>query len=178
MQRETLHPWWREPVLDPVLDAIEPRAGVGVRPREGEIAFAVSVATLYDLTLGRIGWGVRLTQHSHDEEYTLTLANRTPGGPILNILATNPDGTLNTADPVFQVWNSGVSAQKVGGYLDLRYQEPGTPENPGPGSNTLRMYSRDGQLYFRVEDSTVEQQIPIGDPPGPSVRWAHWMGGG
>ncbi len=163
-------------VYDPL---VQPRTGV--RPREGEIAFAVSVSTLYDLTVGLIGWPVRFTRHSSPTEYTLTLANRTIGGPILNILATVLNETtgqpeLDTEHPLFQIGGSGITSQRIGQYIDFSYL-PSAPEGPGAGSDTLRMYSRGGQLFFKAEDS-MEQQIPIGDPPGPSMRWAHWMGGG
>jgi hypothetical protein len=163
-------------VYDPL---VQPRTGV--RPREGEIAFAVSVSTLYDLTVGLIGWPVRLTRHSSPTEYTLTLANRTIGGPILNILATVLDPVtgqteLDTENPLFQIGGSGITSQKIGSHIDFAYQAAPL-EGPGAGSEILRMYSRGGQLFFKAEDSG-EQQIPIGDPPGPSMRWAHWMGGG
>jgi len=162
-------------VYDPL---VQPRTGV--RPREGEIAFAVSVSTLYDLTVGLIGWPVRFTRHSSPTEYTLTLANRTIGGPILNILATvlGDDGQpeLDTEHPLFQIGGSGITSQKIGSHIDFVYQAAPL-EGPGAGSEILRMYSRGGQLFFKAEDS-MEQQIPIGDPPGPSMRWAHWMGGG
>jgi hypothetical protein len=157
---------------------VQPRTGV--RPREGEIAFAVSVSTLYDLTVGLIGWPVRFTRHSSPTEYTLTLANRTIGGPILNILATvlGEDGQpeLDTEHPLFQIGGSGITSQKIGSHIDFAYQAAPL-DGPGAGSEILRMYSRGGQLFFKAEDS-IEQQIPIGDPPGPSMRWAHWMGGG
>ena len=161
-------------VYDPL---VQPRTGV--RPREGEIAFAVSVSTLYDLTVGLIGWPVRLTRHSSPEEYTLTLANRTIGGPILNILATVLDPVtgqpeLDTEHPLFQIGGNGITSQRIGQYIDFSYL-PEKPPSPEP--NTLRMYSRSGELYFQIAGS-LEQKIPITDPPGPSVRWAHWMGGG
>lgn len=123
-----------------------------------------------------IGWPVRFTRHSSPSLYTLTLANRTPGGPILNILRTLPNGTLDTANPIFSVSGYGVMSQKIGGYLDFAYQDP-APPGPGPATDLLRMYARGGQLFFKAEDS-AEQQIPIGEPPGPGLRWAHWLGGG
>ena len=142
-----------------------------VQPREGEIAFAVSVATLYDLTIGRVGWPVRLTRHSSGSDFTLTLANRTPGGPVLNVL----DWTLTKS--VFQVNEGGMSAAQVSGYLDLLDQH-GPPPAPAIDSELLRMYHRNGQLYFKVSGNPVEQQIPIGEPPGPSAHYAFWFGGG
>lgn len=148
-----------------------------VQPREGDIAFAVSVGTLYDLTIGQIGWDVRLTRHSSPDKFTLTLSNRTPGGPILNIVPTLADGSLDLAHPIFQISGQGVHSQTVGGWVDFRHQPGGTPSSPGAGSNILRMYARGGQLFFKAEDS-AEQQIPVGQPPGPSMRWAFWMGGG
>lgn len=156
---------------------VQPREGV--RPREGEIAFAVSVSTLYDLTTGLVGWPVRFTRHSSPTEYTLTLANRTIGGPILNILATvlneiTGEPELDTEHPLFQIGGNGITSQKIGAYIDF-VDQVDPPANPE--ADILRMYSRDSGLYFKLEDG-VEQQIPLGDPPGPSMRWAHWMGGG
>jgi hypothetical protein len=150
-----------------------------VQPREGEVAFAVSVATLYDLTIGRVAWPVRFTRHRSVDQPTLTLANRQPGGPILNILPINPEtGDLDTEHPIFVVLESGIQSQQIGGWIDLSYQPAGTPAPPGAGTDTLRMYAREGGLFFRTEDSPLEQQIPVGDPPGPSVRWSFWMSGG
>lgn len=150
--------------------------GLNNVPREGDVAFAVSVATLYDLTIGRVGWDVRLTAHSHPTKPTLTLANRFPGGPVLNILPWN--WFLDpSAPPVFAIDGNGVSSMQVSGYLDLREQVP-TPGPPPVGSDTLRMYHRNGQLWFKTDGSDIEHQIPIGEPPGPSVRYAFWMGGG
>lgn len=145
-------------------------------PREGDVAFAVSVATLYDLTMGRTAWDVRLTRHSSPDKATLTLANRTPGGPILNILPWNWDD-LPPPPPIFAIGNTGLTSMVVNGYLDLREQDP-APAAPAAGSDTLRMYMRAGQLWFKIDGSPEEQQIPIGAPPGPSVRYAFWMGGG
>jgi len=107
----------------------------------------------------------------------LTLANRQPGGPILNILAINPEtGDLDTANPIFQVLESGIQSQQIGGWIDLSYQD-GIPPAPGVGTNVLRMYSRGPALFFRAEGSG-EQIIPITAPPGPTMRWSYWMSGG
>lgn len=147
-----------------------------VQPREGDVAFAVSVATLYDLTIGRIGWDVRLTRWAHATKPTLTLANRVPGAPVLSILPwdfqINPD-----ALPVFEISNQGVSSMTVQGYLDLVNQVP-APSAPPSGSGMLRMYHRGGQLFFKLPGTEEEQQIPIGTPPGETFRYAFWFGGG
>lgn len=149
-----------------------------IQPRDGEIAYAISVGTLYDLTVGKVGWPVRFTRHSSPTDPTLTLANRTPGGPILNVvkIIVNPDSTITTI-PVFTINEGGIDQMKVGGFLDLAYQPTGTPDAPGAGTDTLRMYSRGGQLYFKAEDS-AEQPIPIGEAAGSGLRWSFWMGGG
>jgi len=96
-----------------------------VQPREGDVAFAVSVATLYDLTIGRVAWDVRLTRWSSPDKATLTLANRTPGGPVLNILPwdfylTPPGHPL--PPPILSISNDGISSMRVGGYIDLLEQ--------------------------------------------------------
>lgn len=147
-----------------------------VQPREGDVAFAVSVATLYDLTIGKVGWDVRFTRHSHPTKPTLTLANRTPGGPVLEILpfdfAINPD-----ALPIFVISNQGVSSMTVNGYLDMVNQTP-PPPAPLVGSQMLRMYHRGGALFFKLPGTEEEQQIPIGPSPGTDLRYAFWFGGG
>jgi hypothetical protein len=137
---------------------------------EGEVAFAANVQTLLDLTFGRVGWPVRLTRHSHATNATLTLANRTPGGPILKIVE---EDLLTT---VMLVTKSGLQISRVGQYVDLTSQGS-APAGPGIGSGLLRMYARLGGVYFKAEDG-VEQQIPVGPPPGPSMRWSFWMSGG
>jgi len=147
---------------------VAPPAGT-VYPHDGDVAFAVSVATLYDLTTGAVGWPVRLTRHSSPTAYTLSLANRTPGGPILNIM------NWDLSQSIFTVKESGVSSMQVGGYLDLGYQ---APPPTAPPASTLRMYSHDDQLFFKVPGSEAEQHIPIGQEPGPSMRYGFWMGGG
>lgn len=148
-----------------------------VQPREGEIAFALSVNTLYDLTIGRVAWPVRFTRHSHPTDYTLTLANRTPGGPILNILPVNPDtGELDVNNPILQIFESGIQSQFIGGFIDFAFQSP-APPFPGAGTDTLRLYSRGGRLFYKTQDSG-EQEIASGPSVGPTMRWAYWMSGG
>lgn len=142
-----------------------------VIPREGEIAFAISVSTLYDLTVGRVGWPVRFTRNNSADRATLTLRNQTPGGPVLDIL----DWTGTQI--VTQFTNTGIDHTEVGGYLDFHYQPAGVPVAPGAGTDTLRMYSRDGQLYFKAEDSP-EVHVPLGEVEGPTLRYAYWLSGG
>lgn len=148
------------------------------QPKEGDVAFAVSVNTLYDLTIGRVGWDVRLTQHSHPTKATLTLANRTPGGPVLNIMPWNWNSDPSSPlPPVFAIGNDGVSSIQIQGHLDLYEQTP-PPAAPAVGSDLLRMYYADGKLLFKTDGNEVPQEIPIGPAPGPSLRYAFWMGGG
>ena len=140
--------------------------------REGDTAFAAQVQQIWDLLQGLFDMSVRLTRHSHATEATLRLANRTIGGPVLEIL----DHNLNEASPVFVLNESGVQTFRVGGYFDWTYQGA-APAAPGTGTGLLRMYARNGQLYFKAEGSG-EQQIPIGAPPGPSKRREYWYSGG
>lgn len=145
-----------------------------VIPREGEIAFAVSVATLYDMTLGRINWPVWLRKTDIREPLVppLTLSNVTPGGSCLDILSA--DGLT----VVTRFTNLGIDHTQVGSHIDLHYVPEGQPPAPGAGTQNLRMYARGGQLYFKAEDS-LEQQIPVGSPEAGSVwRHAYWFAGG
>ena len=69
----------------------------------------------------------------------------------------------------------GLSSSRITGYMDWKYQTS-SPPPPGTGSQTIRMYARGGQLYFKVEGVSTEQQIPVGTPPGPSMRYSWWTG--
>lgn len=140
--------------------------------REGDTAFAVQLQTLWDLLEGLYDMAVRLTRHSHASVATLRLANRVPGGPILEIL----DHNLDEENPVFTITESGAQVFRVGGYFDWVYQGVAPPA-PGIGTQRLRMYARAGQLYFKAEDG-AEQQIPLGAPPGPAKRREYWYSGG
>jgi hypothetical protein len=152
-----------------------------VIPHEGDLAFAVSVSTLYDLTVGLATWPVYLTKHSHATTPTLTLRNLTPGGPVLDILGWDGDSW----EIVTRFTGEGIARTQVGEYIDFKYQPDhlganppfSNPPSPGAGTDTIRMYARGGQLYFKAEESD-EQQIPVGDPPGPSLRYSYWMSGG
>lgn len=148
-----------------------------MQPKEGDVAFAVSVATLYDLTIGATGWPVRLTQHGDPVKPTLTLANRVAGGPVLNILPWNWNLITPTPPPIFSIGNDGITSMQVGGHMDLLDQVT-PPPAPSPTSDMLRMYHRGGQLFFQVAGIPGEQQIPIGQPPGTTLRYSFWMGGG
>jgi hypothetical protein len=136
--------------------------------REGDIAFAVNVQTIWDLLMGLYDMRVRLTRHSSPTEATLTLANRTAGGPILRFL----DHTLENT--TMEITAAGFTSARVGSYFDWAYQAV-APGNPTAGH--LRVYSRDGNLYFKAPVGG-EQQIPIGLPPGPSKRREYWYSGG
>lgn len=139
-----------------------------LQPQDGDLAYAWNVNNLYDLIKGRTGYPVKLTKHSDAVEPTLQLANLTTGGPVLEILGH--DGVTR----VMLISENGMSAMPISGYMDWRYQSV-APAAPGAGTQTIRMYARAGQLYFKVEGS-AEQQIPIGTPPGPSARYAWYVG--
>jgi hypothetical protein len=126
----------------------------------------VSVSTLYDLTIGKIGWPVRLTAHSHPSLATLTLRNLTPGGPVLDIIDYQGNTVLHLTEQGFQEVN-------VGGWIDLAYQ--GSMANPP--ANTLRLYSRGGSLYYRVPGAD-EQRLLFGPSEGSNWGWSYWMSGG
>ncbi len=144
--------------------------------REGDSAFAVQVQTIFDLLEGLYDMAVRLTRHSSPTVATLRLANRTIGGPILEILAMNLDGSFDEANPVLVVRDTGADVMRVGGFFDWTYQAV-APAAPGAGTGLLRMYARAGQLYFKAEDG-AELQIPLGPPPGPTKRREYWYSGG
>jgi len=153
----------------------------GVIPRQGDIAFAVSVSTLYDLTLSLIHWPVwfRKTNTVDLQASALTLSNVIPGGACLNILSAD-----NTTI-VTQFTNEGIYQTHIEGWIDFHYQvDPehptigADPPTPPVGSNDIRMYARDGRLWFKVPGIDTPQRIPFGDPPGPSARVTYWMAGG
>lgn len=151
-----------------------------VIPREGEIAFAVSVRTLYDLTIGQINWPVwlRKTDPTDPTAPPLTLTNSVPGGAVLDIL--NWDNTKL----ITRFTNQGLYQTKIGGYLDFHYQVP-PPVAPETGSNEIRMYSAPdpnppftARLWFKVPGNETPQLIPFDAPPGPPARYSYWLVGG
>lgn len=137
--------------------------------REGDLAFAWNIRNIADVLQGAKGIPVRLTRWSHPTTPTLSLVNRTAGGPILAIYEEDQ------VTPVLIVTKSGLASTRVGGYLDFQFQSV-APVAPGAATGRIRMYARAGNLYFKVEGSG-EQQIPIGPPPGPSTRYAFVIGG-
>lgn len=143
--------------------------GDPVQVNEGDTAFAWNVQQIADILTGQRATRVRLTKWSHPTYPSLQVANRStvPGAPILELLASD----LITR--VMLVDQSGVRSTKVNGYFDFQFQGA-APAAPGVGTQTIRFYARAGQFYFKVEGS-VEQQIPVGAPPGPGVRWSFWM---
>jgi hypothetical protein len=135
----------------------------------GDQAEGFNVQNLTDLVKGLFGFPVSLTRHSGAEP-TLKLRNRQAGAPILEMYA--PDGVTL----VYQFLTTGLASQTIVGYQDFTYYGgSSSPAAPGPGTGKLRMYARGGQLFFKAEGS-AEQQIPIGLPPGPSLRYGFWSG--
>lgn len=133
----------------------------------GDLAEAWNIQRLIDLIKGVFGYPVSLTKHSGPLA-TLKLRNGLAGAPILDVVGVN--GT----DLVLRITDQGLSTSRISTYLDLSYQSA-APSAPLAGTNTLRVYSRNGQLYFKTPAS-IEQQIPIGLPPGPSLRYGFWQG--
>lgn len=134
---------------------------------EGDIAFAWQVQQLSDIFMGIRPFNPRFTAWSHPTTATLRVANRTAGGPIAEFLTHNLDQTVLLID------ESGIKQANVGGWLD--WENLGAdPSSPAVGSNDVRMYAKGNQMWFRFPGS-APQQIPIGPPPGPSLRYAFWM---
>lgn len=142
-------------------------SGDPVEVLEGDVAFAWNVQQLSDIIIGRRPTAVRFTRWSHATTPSLQVANRNPLGPAFEILASD----LFTR--VMLVDSTGVRSTRVNGYFDFQFQGV-APAAPGAGTQLIRFYARNGQLYFKVEAS-AEQQIPIGAPPGPMSRFAAWM---
>lgn len=110
---------------------------------------------------------VRFTAWSHPTTATMRVANRTAGGPIAEFLNHDLTQTLLLID------ETGINKANVGGWLDYK-QQATDPAAPAIGSNDVRMYAKGSQFWFRFPGS-APQQIPIGAPPGPSLRYAFWM---
>lgn len=155
-----------------------------VIPREGEIAFARSVSTLYDLTLGLVNWPVWLRKTSIQAPMSppLVLSNKVDGGACLDILNYLED----RENPVTRFTNRGIHNTEVGGWMDFHYQTeivdgeevPMDPATPALDSEIIRMYAKDGGLYFKLPGIGIPQQMLIGEPPGPAARFTYWMAGG
>lgn len=163
----------------PIIPTSSPLDPPGVVPRSGEIAFAVSVSTLYDLTLGNIQWAVWFRKTTsptpgNPDETTLTLSNRVPGGAVLDILNADED------EVVTRFTNEGLYQTEIGGWVDFHYQPapPNDPPAPLPGSDEIRMYAADGRLWFKVPGNPTPLLIPFDTPPGPAHHVTYWMGGG
>lgn len=110
---------------------------------------------------------VRLTAWSDPDTATLRLANRTAGAPIVEVM----NSTLT--ETVLLIDDSGINEANVSGWLD--WENLGAdPAAPLVGSNDVRMYAKGNQFWFRFPGS-APQQIPIGPPPGPTMRYAFWM---
>lgn len=139
----------------------------------GDLAESWNVQRLVDLVKGVFGYPVSFTRHAGLEP-TLRLRNLVLGAPVLEIVGANWPG--DGSDPILQITEQGVTQQLIGGYLDFTYQDSTVP-GPGAGSEMLRLYSRDGQLYFKAEGSS-EQQIPSVAPGGPTatLRYGFWQG--
>ena len=155
----------------------------GVIPRQGDIAFAVSVSTLYDLTLGLIHWPVwfKKTNTTNPMTPALTLTNAVDGGACLDILNVDYD----FEHPVTRFTNRGIHQTHIEGWIDFHYQTdpddptaPADPDAPELGSNDIRMYAKDGHLWFKVPGNPTPLMIPFDVPPGPPARFTYWMAGG
>jgi hypothetical protein len=142
--------------------------GDPIRVNEGDSAFAWNVQQVADILLGQRATRVRFTKWGHLTEPSLQVANRLEG-PILELLGAD------LVTRVMLVDQSGVRSTKVNGYFDFKFQAA-APDAPGAGTDTIRFYARDGQFWFKSEASG-ELQIPIGPPPGSSLRWGFWMAG-
>jgi len=110
---------------------------------------------------------VRLTANNSLTDATLLVANRAPGGPIAEFLNNDLTKTVMLID------ETGINRANVGGWLDWQAQVS-DPAGPDIGSNLIRMYTKGGQFWFRLPGGSP-QQIPVGAPPGPSLRYAYWM---
>lgn len=153
-----------------------------VIPRAGEIAFAISVSTLYDLTVGQVNWPVwlRKTNMVDPMDPPLTLTNSVDGGACLDIL--NWDNTKL----ITRFTNQGLYQTQIGGYLDFIYQAPppDAPELPDE-ADRIRMYAAidpdhpelGPQLWFKIPGGPP-QLIPTSTPTAPQARYAYWIGGG
>jgi len=136
---------------------------------DGDLAYAWNVQNIEDILKGRRAYPIHLTKHSDIAVPTLTLQNLAGStSPIL--LIYQEDGTTE----VMRVTRAGIVTSKIAGWFDFAYQAA-APSAPGTGTQIIRMYARAGQLYFKVEGG-VEQQIPTGLPPGPTMRYGFWMG--
>lgn len=152
----------------------------GVIPREGDVAFAVSVSTLYDLTLGTIHWPVwfRKTNSKSPTTPSLTLSNVVDGGVCLDILS------WDNQEVITRFTNQGIYQTHISGWLDFHYQtdpetgNPADPPTPELGSNDIRMYAKEGKLWFLVPGNDTPLLIPFDTPPGPPARYTYWMAGG
>lgn len=132
----------------------------------GDLAEAWNVQRLIDLIKGIFGFPVKLIAHRGDQA-TLTLRNLQAGAPVLEIFGSTG------VDPLFRIADDGLEAAKFSKWIDWVYQSSTVPA-PGAGTGLLRMYARGGQLFFKAEGS-AEQQIPVGQPPGPSLRYGFWQ---
>ena len=123
---------------------------------------------LADIFEGIRPTAVRFTAWSSLTTASLRVANRTTGGPIAEFL--NHDLTQT----VLLIDESGINHGNIGGYLDWSAQVS-DPAGPAIGSGLIRMWTRAGQFWFRLPGGSP-QQIPVGAPPGPSLRYAYWIG--
>ena len=109
-----------------------------------------------------------MTAHSHPTIATLTLRNRTPGGPVLDI--------INSAgQTVLHLTEQGFTELNIGSWIDLAYQGAKTP---GPPASTLRLYARGGDLFYQAPGVDEEQRLDFGEAEGPHWGWSYWMSGG